>query len=46
MADYYVHPTAVVEEGASVGRGTRVWHFVHIRRGAKVGESCNLGKGV
>ncbi len=42
----YVHPTAVVEEGAEIGDGTRVWHFAHIRRGAKVGRNCNLGKGV
>ncbi|MCD6357355.1 MAG: N-acetyltransferase [Thermoproteales archaeon] len=46
VADYYVHPTAIVEEGASIGRGTKVWHFVHIRRGARVGQGCNLGKGV
>jgi len=46
MDDYYVHPTAVVEEGAIVGEGTRIWHFAHVRRGARIGCSCNLGKGV
>lgn len=44
MADYYVHPTAIVEEGADVGVGTRIWHFVHVRKGAKLGPHCNVGK--
>ena len=42
----YVHPTAVVEEGAKIGDGTRVWHFAHIRKGAVIGRNCNIGKGV
>jgi len=41
-----VHPTAIVEDGAEIGAGTRVWHHVHIRTGAIVGENCVLGKGV
>lgn len=40
------HPTALVEEGASVGPGTAVWHHAHVRRGASVGEGCTLGKNV
>lgn len=44
--DYYVHPTAVVEEGASIGTGTKVWHHAHVRDGAVVGGDCNLGKNV
>ena len=43
---YYVHPTAVVEDDAVIGEGTRIWHFVHIRRGARIGRNCNIGKGV
>lgn len=43
---FYVHPTAVVEDGASVGEGTRVWHHAHVRAGATVGRECNLGKNV
>ena len=46
MSGYYVHPTAVVEEGAEIGEGTRIWHFAHVRRGAKVGKNCNVGKDV
>lgn len=42
----FIHPTAVVEEGASIGDGTRVWHFVHVRRGARIGRNCNIGKDV
>ncbi len=46
MNGYYAHPTAVVEEGAEIGEGTRIWHFAHVRRGAKVGRNCNVGKDV
>jgi UDP-2-acetamido-3-amino-2,3-dideoxy-glucuronate N-acetyltransferase len=41
-----VHPTAIVEDGASVGPGTQVWHHSHVRAGAVVGAECNLGKNV
>ena len=43
---YYVHPTAIIEEDVSVDEGTRIWHFVHVRRGARIGRNCNIGKGV
>jgi len=46
MADYYVHDTARVDEGASIGRGTRIWHFSHIMPGAIVGEKCSIGQNV
>ena len=45
-AGAYVHDTAVVEDGATVGAGTRVWHHGHIRSGAIVGADCTLGKNV
>lgn len=41
-----IHPSAIVDEGAQIGNGTRVWHFVHICSGAKVGEKCSLGQNV
>lgn len=41
-----IHPTAVVEDGAEVGAGTRIWHFAHVRSGARIGERCVLGKSV
>lgn len=43
-ADFFVHPTAVVDEGALVGKGTKIWHFCHIMKGARIGERCILGQ--
>jgi len=42
--DYFVHDSAVVDDGAEVGAGTNVWHFSHILSGVKIGESCNIGQ--
>jgi UDP-2-acetamido-3-amino-2,3-dideoxy-glucuronate N-acetyltransferase len=42
----FVHPSAVVDEGAEIGRGTRIWHFCHVSKGAVIGERCNLGQNV
>jgi UDP-2-acetamido-3-amino-2,3-dideoxy-glucuronate N-acetyltransferase len=41
-----VQPTAIVDEGAQIGEGTRIWHWVHICGGAKIGECCSLGQNV
>jgi UDP-2-acetamido-3-amino-2,3-dideoxy-glucuronate N-acetyltransferase len=41
-----VHPSAVVDDGAQLGEGTRVWHFVHVSAGARIGRDCALGQGV
>jgi UDP-2-acetamido-3-amino-2,3-dideoxy-glucuronate N-acetyltransferase len=41
-----VHPSAVVEDGARLGAGTRVWHHAHVRGGAVVGAGCNIGGSV
>ena len=43
---YFVHPSAVVDEGAQIGSGSRVWHFVHICSGAKIGRGVSLGQNV
>jgi len=43
---YFVHESSYVDEGASIGRGTRVWHFCHVNRGATIGERCSLGQNV
>ena len=40
------HPSAIVDEGALLGDGTRVWHFVHVSGGARIGAQCSLGQGV
>ncbi len=44
--EYFVHPTAVVDEGAQIGTGTKIWHFCHIMKGAKIGERCVFGQNV
>lgn len=41
-----IHPSAIVDEGAQIGDGTRVWHFVHVSPGARIGERCSLGQNV
>jgi len=41
-----IHKTAIVEEGAQLGEGTRIWHFAHVRNGAKIGKNGNIGKDV
>lgn len=46
MADYFVHDTARVDEGALIGAGTKVWHFSHIMPGAVVGKRCSIGQNV
>ena len=43
---YFTHPTAIVEDGASIGADTKVWHHGHVRTGASIGEACVLGKNV
>jgi UDP-2-acetamido-3-amino-2,3-dideoxy-glucuronate N-acetyltransferase len=43
---YYVHPTALVDDGAVVGRGTKLWHFSHVMKGAQIGERCVFGQNV
>ena len=41
-----IHPSAIVDDGAQLGDGTRVWHFVHVSAGARIGANCSLGQGV
>lgn len=43
---YTAHPTAVIDEGAVIGEGTRIWHFSHIMPGCVIGEGCNIGQNV
>jgi UDP-2-acetamido-3-amino-2,3-dideoxy-glucuronate N-acetyltransferase len=42
----FIHPTAVIDEGAQVGEGTRIWHFSHLMPTCRVGERCNIGQNV
>ena len=46
MADFFVHESSYVDEGAVIGAGSKVWHFCHVMAGAVIGERCNLGQNV
>jgi len=41
-----IHKSAYVEDDTQIGDGTDIWHFVHIRKNAKIGKNCNIGKSV
>ena len=41
-----VHPTAIIDDGATIGNETRIWHWVHVCGGARIGENCSLGQNV
>ena len=40
----FVHPTAIVDDGAVIGNGSKIWHFAHICEGAQIGEDCSFGQ--
>ena len=44
--DVYVHPSAIVDPGAEIGPGSRIWHFSHIMSRVKIGRGCSLGQNV
>jgi UDP-2-acetamido-3-amino-2,3-dideoxy-glucuronate N-acetyltransferase len=46
MRDVSIHPSAIVDEGAQIGPGSRVWHFVHVCAGARIGAGVSLGQNV
>lgn len=46
MAPTFVHPTAIIDEGAILGEGCRVWHFTHISAQARIGAGCSFGQNV
>ena len=41
-----IHPTAIFDPGAEIGEGTRIWHWVHVCAGARIGRNCSLGQNV
>jgi UDP-2-acetamido-3-amino-2,3-dideoxy-glucuronate N-acetyltransferase len=43
---YIAHPTAIIDNGAQIGKGTRIWHWVHVSAGARIGRDCSLGQNV
>lgn len=46
MSEYFAHETAVIDEGCSIGKGTKIWHFSHIMNNCVIGECCNIGQNV
>lgn len=46
MEDVFIHPSSIVEEGARIGKGTKIWHFSHIMPECTLGENCSLGQNV
>jgi UDP-2-acetamido-3-amino-2,3-dideoxy-glucuronate N-acetyltransferase len=44
--EYFAHETAVIDEGCTIGKGTKIWHFSHLMTGCKLGENCNIGQNV
>lgn len=43
---YFIHPSSYVDDGATIGNGTKIWYFCHIQSGAVIGENCSLGQNV
>jgi UDP-2-acetamido-3-amino-2,3-dideoxy-glucuronate N-acetyltransferase len=46
MPDYFVHESAIVDDGAQIGKGSRIWHFAHVCGGARIGDGVSLGQNV
>lgn len=44
--NYYSHETAIIDEGCTIGAGTKIWHFSHIMPNCTIGENCNIGQNV
>ncbi|MGD9977581.1 MAG: DapH/DapD/GlmU-related protein [Bacteroidales bacterium] len=44
--NFFAHETAIIDEGANIGKGTKIWHFSHIMTGSIIGENCNIGQNV
>ena len=46
MRDFFIHPSSIVDEGAFIGKDTKIWHWVHISSGAVIGKSCTISQNV
>jgi len=44
VTPYYAHPTAIIDDGAVIHPGAKVWHFCHLLSGCEIGEDCNIGQ--
>lgn len=46
VTDFFVHPSALIDDGAEIGAGSKIWHFSHVLAGSKIGRNCVLGQNV
>ena len=46
MKDFYAHETAIIDDGCTIGEGTKIWHFSHIMPNCYIGKKCNIGQNV
>lgn len=46
MAEYFVHDSSYIDDDVIIGNGTKIWHFSHIQKGARIGENCSFGQNV
>ena len=46
MEPYFSHETAIIDDGSTIGNGTKIWHFSHIMPNCSIGEKCNIGQNV
>ncbi len=46
MSDFFVHESAIIDNGCNIGGGTKIWHFSHIMANCIIGENCNIGQNV
>jgi len=44
--EYFAHASACIDDGAQIGKGTKIWHFSHVMPGAQIGEGCSIGQNV
>ena len=46
MKNFYAHETAIIDEGCSIGKETKIWHFSHVMSKCIIGDKCNIGQNV
>lgn len=46
MSDYFAHESSYVDDDVVIGENTKIWHFCHIQKGARIGNNCSLGQNV
>ncbi|EWM53026.1 acyltransferase [Ruminococcus flavefaciens] len=46
MTDFFVHESSYIDEDVEIGKGTKIWHFCHVQRGAVIGSNCSFGQNV